>query len=151
MNSDGVGTGDARTPRPLMLFDGVCNLCNATVQWVLKRDKAERFYFASLQSDAALEELAKADPALDVATLPDSIVLVDEAGIHTRSTAALRIARRLGFPYTILGAAMLVPRPIRDRVYDFVARNRYQWFGRQETCTVPTPELTSRFLDADGA
>ena len=135
--------------RPIILFDGVCNLCNSAVQWVIKRDKEGRFDFASLQSNAARRELEKVLGAKDIDALPDSIVLVDSDGVHTRSAAALRIARGLGFPYALLGLGVLMPRPIRDAVYDLIARNRYRWFGRRDTCMTPTPDIATRFLDAD--
>ena len=126
---------------PVILFDGVCNLCQASVTWVIARDRAEVFRFASLQSAAARELLRGV-------TVPDSVVLVDEAGVHTRSAAALRIARRLGFPWAMLGwVGAVLPRFLRDAVYDWVARNRYAWFGKQDACLLPTPALAARFLD----
>ena len=138
----------AERAAPLVLFDGVCNLCNTTVQWLIERDPEGRLSFASLQSHAAKAALAEAG-AVDPAELPDSFVLIDERGVHVRSTAALRMASRLGFPFSLARAAFVVPRPIRDAVYRTVARNRYRWFGRRDTCMRPTPELKSRFLDAD--
>jgi len=135
-------------PGPLVLFDGVCNLCNAWVQWLIERDPEGRLRFASLQSDAARAVLSEAGVD-DPAALPDSIALVDETGVHVRSAAALRIAGRLGFPYSLGRAALFVPRPIRDAVYRLIARNRYRWFGRREACMRPTPELAGRFLDAN--
>lgn len=126
---------------PVILFDGVCNLCQASVTWVIARDRAEVFRFASLQSAAARELLRGVK-------VPDSVVLVDEAGVHTRSTAALRIARRLGLPWSWLGwVGSLVPRFLRDVIYNRVARNRYAWFGKQDVCMMPTPALAARFLD----
>ncbi len=127
----------------MILFDGVCNLCNGLVQFVIARDPARRFRFASLQSDVAQRRLEGAGIAADV---PDSIVLLEEGRLFTRSTAALRIARRLRFPWSLAFALIVVPRPLRDWVYSLVARNRYRWFGRRETCMIPTPELEERFL-----
>ena len=135
--------------RPIILFDGVCNLCISAVQRVIERDKKERFYFASLQSDAARQELERLLGAEEIDALPDSIVLLDPEGVHTRSAAALRIARGLGFPYALLRLGVVLPRPIRDAIYDLIARNRYRWFGRRDTCMTPTPDLAARFLDAD--
>ncbi len=135
--------------RPIILFDGVCNLCNSAVQWVIERDKEERFYFASLQSDAARRELEELMGAEEIDALPDSIVLLDSEGAHTRSAAALRIARGLGSPYSLLRLGVVLPRPIRDALYDLIARHRYRWFGRRDTCMTPTPDLAARFLDAD--
>ena len=133
---------------PLLLFDGVCNLCNAAIQWVIERDDQRRFRFASLQSEVARRELARAGSDAVIDSLPDSIVLIDEDGIHTRSSAALRVARRLGFPYSLAAAGILLPRPLRDAVYSLIARNRYRWFGRRDTCMLPGADLADRFLDA---
>ncbi len=130
---------------PVILFDGVCNLCNAAVQWVIERDRRARFRFGALQSEAGRAALRASVAAAD---LPDSIVLLDADGAHVRSDAAIRIARGLGFPWSLAAAAAVVPRPLRDAVYSWVARNRYRWFGRRESCMVPTPELASRFVDA---
>ena len=136
-------------PRPLILFDGVCNLCNSTVQWVIERDQEWRFHFATLQSDAARHELRETIGTDEIDTLPDSIVLLDSDGLHTRSAAALRIARALGFPFALLGLGVVLPRPVRDAIYDLIARHRYRWFGQRDTCMSPTPDLAARFLDAD--
>ncbi len=135
--------------RPVILFDGVCNLCNSTVQWVIKRDKEGRFDFASLQSDVARRELGKVMDTKEIDALPDSIVLLDSDGVHVRSAAALRILRGLGSWFLLLRLGVVLPRPIRDAVYDMVARNRYRWFGRRDTCMIPTPDVAARFLDAD--
>jgi predicted DCC family thiol-disulfide oxidoreductase YuxK len=128
----------------LVLFDGACNLCNGFVQFVIARDPDGRFQFAALQSESArrvLEGHATPDP------LPDAIVLVEDGRVFTQSAAALRIARRLTFPWPLAAVFFAVPRPLRDWVYAFVAKRRYRWFGRQDTCMVPTPELRSRFLE----
>ena len=127
---------------PIILFDGVCNLCNASINWIIDRDPKQIFRFASLQSEAARQLL----PSIE--TLPDSVILIDEEGVHTRSTAALRIARRLGFPWSLAVLATPLPAFFRDAIYKWIARNRYSWFGRSETCRIPTPELASRFLDS---
>ena len=130
---------------PLILFDGVCNLCNGAVQFVLRRDPRGRFRFAALQSAAARAALAHAGAP---ASLPDSIVLVHRGRLRTKSAAALGIARGLRWPWPLLTVFWLVPYPLRDLVYDWIARNRYRWFGQREQCWVPTPELRARFLDA---
>jgi predicted DCC family thiol-disulfide oxidoreductase YuxK len=127
----------------VILFDGVCNLCNGFVQFVIARDPGGRFRFASLQSDAAPQLVGS---RLAGAERPDSIVLVDGARVFTRSAAALRIFRGLRFPWPILSALIVIPPPIRDFVYDFVAKRRYRWFGKRDACMVPTPELRARFL-----
>ena len=139
---------EATHKRPVILFDGVCNLCNSAVQWVIERDKDRRFDFASLQSDAARRELEKILGGDEIDALPDSIVLIDSDGVHTRSAAALRIARGLGRPFTLFRLGRVLPRPIRDAIYDLIARNRYRWFGRRESCMTPTPDVAARFLDA---
>ena len=105
----------------VILFDGVCNLCNGAVQFVIKRDRSARFRFAALQSAAAAPLLGAAGSRQ---ALPDSIVLVEDGRVWTRSTAALRIARGLSFPWSAAYALIAVPRPVRDWVYDLVARNR---------------------------
>jgi predicted DCC family thiol-disulfide oxidoreductase YuxK len=135
--------------RPVILFDGVCNLCNSTVQWVIERDKEGQFDFATLQSDAARRELARAMDEKEIDALPDSIVLLDSDGVHVHSAAALRIARGLGSWFALIRLAIVLPRPIRDAVYNLIARNRYRWFGRRDTCMTPTPDLAARFLHAD--
>jgi predicted DCC family thiol-disulfide oxidoreductase YuxK len=131
--------------RPVILFDGLCNLCTGAVRFVIERDGKGVFDFASLQSDAARRLLAGAGAA---AGPPESIVLIDDQGVHLRSDAALRIAPRLRAPWPLLAALRVVPRALRDAVYDFVAGRRYGWFGRREACLVPTPALRARFLDA---
>lgn len=133
-------------PQSTVLFDGVCNLCNSSVRWIIARDRQNAHRFASLQSEAGRRALRDAGAP---ASMPDSIVLIDHAGVHTRSTAALRIARRLGFPWCLAVVGWVIPRILRDWLYDFIARNRYAWFGRRESCMVPTPDLRRRFLDAD--
>jgi predicted DCC family thiol-disulfide oxidoreductase YuxK len=126
-----------------ILFDGVCNLCNGFVQFVIARDPSARFRFAALQSGAAAALLREAGVT---APLPDSIVLVEGGRVYVRSAAALRILRGLRFPWPLAFAAIAVPRVVRDRVYDFIAAHRYRWFGRRDSCWLPTPDLKRRFL-----
>ena len=121
----------------------MCNLCNAFVQFVIARDPDGRFHFASLQSDAGRRVLRSTGVAEPV---PDSIVLVESGRAFMRSTAALRIVRRLRAAWPLAYAFIVVPRPIRDWVYDLIARHRYRWFGRRDRCMVPTAELRDRFL-----
>ena len=116
---------------------------------MIERDKEGRFDFASLQSDAARRELVKVMGTKEIDALPDSIVLLDSDGVHIRSTAALRIVRGLGSRFALLRLGIVLPRPIRDVIYDLIARNRYRWFGRRDTCMMPTPDIAQRFLDAD--
>ena len=125
---------------PVVLFDGVCNLCNGAVQFILKRDRAGYFHFASLQSQAARQLLGHTPPL-------QSIVLVEEGKTYTKSDAVLRIARQLRFPWAMLSVLRLIPRPVRDWIYDGIARNRYSWFGRKDQCMIPSKEFRIRFLD----
>ena len=142
---------DSTAPRPeadapLVLFDGDCNLCHGAVQFVLRRDPRARFRFASLQSEAGRAALARAGFEGE---LPDSVVLLHEGRVRTRSTAALAIARGLRFPWPLVSVLWLVPYPLRDFVYDWIAKRRFRWFGRRDSCWVPTPALRARFVDAD--
>jgi predicted DCC family thiol-disulfide oxidoreductase YuxK len=132
----------AESPR-IILFDGVCNFCNASVNWIIRRDKRRRFRFAPLQS-AAGERLQR-EHALDPTSL-DTMILLEGARADLRSTAALHILRVLGFPYRLAYAFIVIPPPIRDFVYDAFARRRYGWFGKKDECMVPTPEVRSRYL-----
>lgn len=128
---------------PVVLFDGVCNLCDGAVQFIIKRDKHQKLRFASLQSDYAQDRLQYTD-------LPpqylDSFVLLEAGAWYTRSTAALRVCKYLDGLWPLLYAFIVVPKPIRDGVYNWVGRNRYQWFGKKDNCMVPTPELKALFL-----
>ena len=127
-----------------ILFDGVCNLCNGFVQFIIARDPGAHFRFAALSSPAASDMLRQARVA---SPLPDSLVLIEDGRAYFRSDAALRIARRLPWPWRLAPGLAIVPRFLRDRVYDWVAAHRYRWFGRRDVCMVPTPELRGRFLD----
>lgn len=127
----------------VVLFDGVCNLCNASVDFILKRDKRDYFRFTALQSDAG-GEIMRAN-ALDPGKL-DTFLLYEKERIYARSTAALRVARRLSGAWPLLYAFIIVPRPIRDFFYNRIAKNRYRWFGKRQTCRVPTPLERSKFL-----
>lgn len=130
-------------PRRVVLFDGECNLCNASVRFIIDHDPHGRYKFAPLQS-AAGRTLIRAHN-LDADQL-GSVVLIEGGAAHKKSDAALRIARGLGGAWSIVFALIFVPRFIRDAVYSFVARNRYRWFGKRDECMVPTPEMRGRFL-----
>lgn len=130
---------------PLLLFDGECNLCHSSVQFVLRRDRTQRFRFAALGSAAGRQALAAAGA---LPPLPDSMVLLHRGRVHTRSGAALAVARLLPWPWPLWSVFWIVPYPLRDLLYAFVARNRYRWFGKRAPCWVPTPALRARFLDA---
>lgn len=129
----------------VVLFDGVCNLCNGFVQFVIEHDVAGQFQFAALQSasgQALLHEYHLPAPAE-----PDSVVLLADGQAYTHSAAALGILARLNGWWAVLArVAGWFPRPLRDAVYRLIARHRYRWFGRQEACWLPTPELKARFL-----
>lgn len=130
--------------RHIVLFDGVCNLCNASVQFLLKRDRKQRLHFASLQSEAASELLRRHNypQGADL----NSIVFIDGEKVYTESTAVLRICRYLGFPWNWMQAFLIVPVPVRDAVYRWIARNRYRWFGKKDQCMLPEPGVAARFL-----
>jgi len=129
--------------QPVIFFDGVCNLCNASVQFVIAHDKKDQFKFTALQGDYAKEVLSKfnADPQK-----LNTILLLQEGKLYTKSSAALRVAGKLNGLIPLLYVFLLVPKFIRDWFYDIIAKNRYQWWGRQESCWVPTPELKSKFI-----
>ncbi len=133
-----------QNPEYILLFDGVCNLCNGAVQFIIRRDPAMKFRFASLQSEAGLE-LAQ-ERGIDLETTDSMILIEPGTAYYTRSDAALKIGKSFGGAWKLLGIFEGVPRPIRDGIYNWVARNRYKWFGKREACMIPTPELRSRFL-----
>jgi predicted DCC family thiol-disulfide oxidoreductase YuxK len=135
---------EAPASHPLVLFDGVCNLCNRSVQTIVRHDRQARFRFASLQSP--LGERLRNELGIDPKKV-DSILLVEGDRWYQESDAALRIARGLGGAWALLGVFRLLPRVLRDAVYRWIARNRYRWFGKTETCWLPTPELRGRFLE----
>lgn len=127
----------------IILFDGVCNFCNASVNFVIRRDKHDRFHFAPLQS--AVGQALQEQYGLDPAAL-DTFILVENGRAYGKSTAALKVARRLGFPVNMAYGLLIVPRFLRDLVYRLVAKNRYKWFGKQEACMVPDERVRRKFL-----
>jgi len=128
---------------PTLLFDGVCNLCNQSVQAVIQVDEHKIFRFASLQSEAGQSAVKRILATPDDL---DSVILVDGDQVHIKSDAVLRVLYHLGGYYRMLYLFRFVPRFIRDFIYDWIARNRYTWFGKRDVCMVPTPDLESRFL-----
>ncbi|MEW8972155.1 MAG: thiol-disulfide oxidoreductase DCC family protein [Mesobacillus sp.] len=128
--------------QPVILFDGVCNFCDASVQFILDRDEKELFRFASLQSDAGMELLKKYNVPDDV----DSMILIEDGKVYYKSSAALRISRHLRGAWKLLYVFMIVPAPIRNIVYDLIAKNRFKWFGQKDSCMLPPPNVRKRFL-----
>ncbi|MDX8045806.1 thiol-disulfide oxidoreductase DCC family protein [Gracilibacillus sp. S3-1-1] len=127
----------------VILFDGVCNLCSSSVQFIIKRDPTGTFQFASLQSEVAQQLLQERH----ISTHLDTIILIEGERVYTKSTAVLKIAGQLQGAYKLFAIFRIVPRPIRDVVYQFIAKKRYRWFGKQEQCMVPSPDIRQRFLD----
>jgi predicted DCC family thiol-disulfide oxidoreductase YuxK len=132
----------SRSPATVV-FDGVCVLCSGWVRFLLKRDPARRFRFAAMQSNTGRALLTRHGIDPDD---PVTFLLVDDGGAFTDSTAVLRIVTRLGGLWRLAGAFYAMPRFLRDGLYRFVAQRRYRWFGRRESCFVPTPETADRFL-----
>lgn len=128
---------------PVVIFDGVCNLCNASVDFIIRHDEAGVFKVSANQHETGRKILA--EQGVDPHQV-DTVFLYENGTLYRRSTAALRIARRLGFPWNLLYGFIIIPSPIRDAVYKVIAQNRYRWFGKKETCRLPTPEERERFL-----
>ncbi|GBF18999.1 MULTISPECIES: thiol-disulfide oxidoreductase DCC family protein [Arenibacter] len=128
----------------IILFDGVCNLCNSSVQYVIRRDKSNAYRFAALQSEIGKKLVEQR--GIDTSQI-DSIILI-EPGVayYTKSTAALKIARSFGGVWQLTSVFEWIPEKIRDWVYDYIAKNRYKWYGKKEVCMVPSPENNERFL-----
>jgi predicted DCC family thiol-disulfide oxidoreductase YuxK len=131
---------------PIVLFDGVCNLCNRSVAHIVRHDPKGRFRLASLQSAVgrSLQQEYGFNP-----DAVNTLVLIERGKAYTKSDAALRIARRLKGPVRYWWAARFVPRFFRDTLYDWIGRNRYRWFGKRDECMAPGPGVRERFLDAD--
>ena len=130
--------------QPVIFFDGVCNLCNASVQFTLERDKHKYFQFTALQGNYAKEHLPQ---SITNSNQLNSIVLLDHGKVYQKSSAALRIAKKLSGFWPLMYGFIIVPKFIRDWVYDIIAKNRYKWWGKQESCWMPTPDLKSRFYE----
>lgn len=129
---------------PVILFDGVCNLCNQSVQFVIRHDPGSKFRFAALQSDFGQKVLR--EHQMENQELV-SVVLLTGDRVYERSRAALEIARRLNGLWPLFYGFVIVPPFLRDLVYDWIARNRYRWFGRRDECMIPTPDLKARFIN----
>ncbi len=129
--------------KTIILFDGVCNLCNGTVQFLLKRDKKEKFLFASLQSDAAKNILLQ----YNVKKISlDSILLLEDGQVYQKSSAVIKICKYLNWPWTALTVAKYLPLSFRDNAYDLIANHRYKCFGKKDSCMMMIPEYKNRFI-----
>ena len=128
---------------PVILFDGVCNFCNSSVNFVIKRDRKARIHFAPLQSEMGIQlQLQYRFP-------PDSMnsfLFIEDGKLYSKSTAALRVCRYMGYGWPLCYGFIIVPKFIRDGIYNWIAKNRYKWFGVREQCMIPTPEVKARFL-----
>lgn len=130
--------------KSIILFDGVCNLCNSSINFILKHDSKKQLLFASLQSDAAKEILLQlSQKKFEL----ESILFIENNVIYDKSNAILRISRYLNGGYKLGYFLVIVPKFIRDWVYGYIAKNRFKWFGKKEHCNIPTDDIKSRFLD----
>ena len=132
------------TPSKVILFDGHCNLCSGFVRFILQRDRKKTFRYASLQGVFGQQLLKEQGLPL---TAFGTFILAEGGRIHTRSTGVLRIVKALPGAWPLLYAFILIPAFIRDPIYDWVARNRYAWFGKRDQCWMPQPEWAERFMD----
>lgn len=131
--------------KQVILFDGVCNLCNSSVLYVIKHDKQSKFMFTALQSEAGQAIIKQYN--IDTNKLDSILLYQPNKGILYKSSAALKIGSQLGFPRYLISVFYIVPTFIRNWVYDFIAKNRYKWFGKKDSCMIPTPELQAKFLN----
>ena len=139
-----MGADRALKDVPVVLFDGVCNLCNSSVIFIIKRDAKSKLKFASLQSEYGVDQMKKFN--LHPSAL-NSVLLVKDNRLFQKSNAALEIASMLDGIWPMLYAFKIVPRFLRDFIYDWIAHNRYRWFGKKEECMIPTPEMRARFVN----
>ncbi|WP_338733903.1 thiol-disulfide oxidoreductase DCC family protein [Mangrovimonas cancribranchiae] len=130
--------------KQLILFDGVCNLCNSSVQYVIKHDKHNRFMFTALQSEVG-QQIIK-DFNIETSKIDSILLYSSSKNLTHKSTAALKIASQLGFPRNLMSIFLIIPAFIRNWVYDYIAKNRYKWYGKREACMIPTPELKNKFI-----
>ena len=131
--------------KKLILFDGVCNLCNSSIQFIIKNDKKNLFLFSPLQGDIGQEIIKSFN--INNAKIDSVLLYSKKDGLSQKSTAALKIAHQLGFPQNLLSVFFIVPRFIRDWIYEYIAQNRSKWFGKRDSCMVPTPDLQSKFIN----
>lgn len=130
-------------PGPVILFDGVCNFCNAGINFIIRQDKEKAFRFAPLQSTAGQRLLAQYGLS---SQKMDSFILIDNGKVYQKSAAGLRVYNKLPWYWKWTKIGWIAPRFFRDAVYDLIARNRYKWFGKKETCMVPSADVRSRFI-----
>ncbi|QJC89895.1 thiol-disulfide oxidoreductase DCC family protein [Bacillus inaquosorum] len=130
-------------PNRVLLFDGVCNLCNGAVQFIIKRDPDGLISFTSLQSETGQSLLKKSGLPTDQF---DSFVFIEDGRVYTKSTAAIKVFRHLRGPWRLFVLFFAVPKPVRDMIYSFIAKNRYKWFGKKNECMLPSPSIKKRFL-----
>lgn len=135
---------EIRKTKSILLFDGLCNLCDHSVQFVIKRDHKNVFIFSSLQSKSAIEFIGSMHDEIQNI---DSIVLITKNKIYTKSTAALKIAAELNGLWILMSVFFIIPKPIRDWIYDGIAKRRYQWFGKFDSCKIPNPQEINKFID----
>ena len=133
---------DREMDHPIVFFDGVCNLCNGFIDFLVSHDRARALRYASLQGKTSRELLG-----IDIGRELSSVVLIENGKILRESDAVLRILSKLGGPWILAPGFKILPRALRDWAYRFVARNRYRWFGKRETCRLPSPEERALFLD----
>lgn len=131
------------TGKKIVLFDGVCNLCSSSVQFILKRDRKNQFLFGSLQGEYGQRILKEYHLPTDNF---NSFMLLEDGKLYTRSSGALRMLKHIGGGWSLLYAFIIVPKFLRDAVYNFIATNRYKWFGKKNECWLPKPEWKERFL-----
>ncbi len=131
--------------KQLILFDGICNLCNSSINYVIKHDTNNAFMFAPLQGEAGKELIYQFE--IDISKTDSILLYSEEKGLKTKSSAALAIASKLGFPRNLLCIFYIIPPFIRNWVYNYIAKNRYNWYGKKDSCMMPTAELKSRFLE----
>ncbi|WP_078380999.1 thiol-disulfide oxidoreductase DCC family protein [Sutcliffiella halmapala] len=129
--------------QPILLFDGVCNMCNSLVMFVIKHDKKAVFKFASLQSEVGQSILKNLDLPLNDF---DSFYFIDGDNYYTKSSAGLKVLKNLGGAWKFFYPLIIVPKPLRDLIYGYIAKNRYKWFGKKDECMIPSPDMKKRFL-----
>ena len=139
-----MGTNNSRRETPVILFDGVCNVCSSSVLFTIKRDARSKLKFASLQSGFGVQQMKNFN--LPPSSL-NSVLFIYKGQLFQKSNAALEIARHLDGMWPVLYAFKIVPVIIRDFIYDWIARNRYRWFGKKDECMIPTPDVRARFID----